>query len=84
MIMLVIWLWGLNALPGFSVNTEWVQTNIVFAKLDSTVDIQSIAQQLRQAGIIITAGNPVRFVTHKDITRQDIDTLLAKLRTLLA
>ncbi|EGR3918957.1 low-specificity L-threonine aldolase [Vibrio cholerae] len=75
---------GLNALPGFSVNTEWVQTNIVFAKLDATVDIQSIAQQLRQAGIIITAGNPVRFVTHKDITRQDIDTLLAKLRTLLA
>ncbi len=75
---------GLNALPGFSVNTEWVQTNIVFAKLDTTVDIQSIAQQLRQAGIIITAGNPVRFVTHKDITRQDIDTLLAKLRTLLA
>lgn len=69
---------------GFRLIPNGYRHNIVFAKLDATVDIQSIAQQLRQEGIIITAGNPVRFVTHKDITRQDIDTLLAKLRILLA
>lgn len=75
---------GLNELPGFSVNTEWVQTNIVFAKLDSHVDITAIAARLRQEGIIITPGNPLRLVTHKDITRENIDTLLSKLQALLA
>ncbi|ENM5842497.1 low-specificity L-threonine aldolase [Vibrio mimicus] len=75
---------GLNELPGFSVNTEWVQTNIVFAKLDSHMDITEIAARLRQEGIIITPGNPLRLVTHKDITRESIDTLLSKLQALLA
>ncbi|MEF3020346.1 low-specificity L-threonine aldolase [Vibrio mimicus] len=75
---------GLNELPGFSVNTEWVQTNIVFAKLDSHVDITAIAARLRQEGILITPGNPLRLVTHKDITRESIDTLLSTLQALLA
>lgn len=39
---------GLAELPGFSVNPDFVQTNIVFAKLDAKVDIQSIAEQLKQ------------------------------------
>ncbi|MFG0605509.1 low-specificity L-threonine aldolase [Vibrio mimicus] len=74
---------ALNALPGFSVNTEWVQTNIVFAKLEASVDIAAIAATLRQDDIIITPGNPLRLVTHKDISRHDIETLLAKLKAIL-
>lgn len=74
----------LNNLPGFSVNTQWVQTNIVFAKLEADIDITSIAASLRQEGIIITPGNPLRLVTHKDITRSDIETFLVKLKTMLA
>ncbi|QXC55973.1 low-specificity L-threonine aldolase [Vibrio mimicus] len=74
---------ALNALPGFSVNTEWVQTNIVFAKLEVSVDIAAIAATLRQDDIIITPGNPLRLVTHKDISRHDIETLLAKLKAIL-
>ncbi|KDO14187.1 threonine aldolase [Vibrio metoecus] len=74
----------LNNLPGFSVNTQWVQTNIVFAKLEADIDITSIAAILRQEGIIITPGNPLRLVTHKDITRSDIETFLVKLKTMLA
>ncbi|SEG04765.1 low-specificity L-threonine aldolase [Vibrio hangzhouensis] len=70
---------GLNNIPGFSVNSEFVQTNIVFAKLDQSVDIESVAKSLADDGITITPGNPIRFVTHKDITSQDIDVLLAKL-----
>ncbi|MGR5175890.1 low-specificity L-threonine aldolase [Vibrio mediterranei] len=70
---------GLNNIPGFSVNSEFVQTNIVFAKLDQSVDIESVAKSLAVDGITITPGNPIRFVTHKDITSQDIDVLLAKL-----
>lgn len=73
----------LAELPGFSVNPEFVQTNIVFAKLDASVDIHAIAEKLKQHGITISAGNPVRFVTHKDISQQDILTFTEKLKTLL-
>ncbi|HFQ4913019.1 TPA: low-specificity L-threonine aldolase [Vibrio vulnificus] len=71
---------GLSELPGVQVNPDFVQTNIVFAKLDDGIDIDAIAQKLAEESIIITPGNPIRFVTHKDISRQDIDLFLEKLR----
>lgn len=74
---------GLSELPGVHVNPDFVQTNIVFAKLDDNVDINTIAQKLAEESIIITPGNPIRFVTHKDISRQDIDLFLEKLRFFL-
>lgn len=74
---------GLATLPGFDVNPQWVQTNIVFAKLDDGVDIATLAQKLKQEQIIISPGNPIRFVTHKDISREDIDRLLSVLRSYL-
>ncbi|HDY8068467.1 TPA: low-specificity L-threonine aldolase [Vibrio vulnificus] len=74
---------GLSELPGVHVNPDFVQTNIVFAKLDDNVDIDAIAQKLAEESIIITPGNPIRFVTHKDISRQDIDLFLEKLRFFL-
>ncbi|HAS6259293.1 TPA: low-specificity L-threonine aldolase [Vibrio vulnificus] len=74
---------GLSELPGVHVNPDFVQTNIVFAKLDDSVDIDVIAQKLAKESIIITPGNPIRFVTHKDISRQDIDLFLEKLRFFL-
>ncbi len=70
---------GLSKIPGFSLNPEWVQTNIVFAKVDSSVDIHQLALSLKEEGIIFSPGNPVRFVTHKDISREDVDSLLSKL-----
>ncbi|EHD2240230.1 low-specificity L-threonine aldolase [Vibrio vulnificus] len=74
---------GLSELPGVHVNPDFVQTNIVFAKLDEGIDIDAIAQKLAKESIIITPGNPIRFVTHKDISRQDIDLFLEKLRFFL-
>ncbi|ANQ29302.1 low-specificity L-threonine aldolase [Vibrio natriegens] len=74
---------GLAELPGFSVNPDLVQTNIVFAKLEPQVDITSIAEKLKQQDIIITPGNPIRFVTHKDISEQDVATFLSALKSLL-
>ncbi len=75
---------GLANIPGFSLNPEWVQTNIVFAKVSPTVDIHGVASTLKQQGIIFSPGNPVRFVTHKDISRTDIDTFLEKLKSLVS
>ncbi|EGR7967198.1 low-specificity L-threonine aldolase [Vibrio vulnificus] len=74
---------GLSELSGVHVNPDFVQTNIVFAKLDDGIDINAIAQKLAKESIIITPGNPIRFVTHKDISRQDIDLFLEKLRFFL-
>ncbi|EIZ1360060.1 low-specificity L-threonine aldolase [Vibrio vulnificus] len=74
---------GLSELPGVHVKPDFVQTNIVFAKLDDGIDIDAIAQKLEKESIIITPGNPIRFVTHKDISRQDIDLFLEKLRFFL-
>lgn len=66
-------------LNGFSVNPDLVQTNIVFAKLADSIDIHTITNQLAQDGIKVSQGNPVRFVTHKDVSRDDIDFLISKL-----
>ncbi|CAM2916315.1 low-specificity L-threonine aldolase [Vibrio mytili] len=74
---------GLSELPGFSVNPDFVQTNIVFAKIEPHIDINRIAEELAKQNIVITPGNPVRFVTHKDISSQDIDLFLSSLKALL-
>lgn len=75
---------GLSELKGFHVNPEFVQTNIVFAKLDESVQIEQIAHQLANDGITVSPGNPIRFVTHKDISSEDIDLLLEKLAQYVA
>jgi threonine aldolase len=70
---------GLSKIDGYHVKPELVQTNVVFAKLEPTIDIKQVATKLSDDGITISPGNPIRFVTHKDVTSEDIDTLLAKL-----
>ncbi|ANS87312.1 L-threonine aldolase [Vibrio scophthalmi] len=69
---------GLSEIDGFSVNPEFIHTNIVFTKLDDSVDVKALAEKLAQDGITISPSNPLRFVTHKDISAQDIETLLLK------
>jgi len=39
-------------------------------------DEQALAQRCRNEGILISPGRTIRFVTHKDISRQDIDKVL--------
>ncbi|MEZ9232470.1 low-specificity L-threonine aldolase [Vibrio amylolyticus] len=74
---------GLNQLEGFTVNVARVETNIVFAKLDDSINISAIADKLGTESILISPGNPIRFVTHRDVSRQDIDTLIEKIGELL-
>ncbi|MDA9558128.1 low-specificity L-threonine aldolase [Vibrio sp.] len=75
---------GLNALDGFQVSTQHVHTNIVFAKVDSQLDIEHIAHELAKEDITITPSNPVRFVTHKDISEGDVERLLSTLQVVLS
>lgn len=73
----------LSVIPGFSVNPDVVQTNMLFAKLDTNIDQQALCEGLKEKGILITPGVPLRLVTHLDIRREDIDTFLATLKALL-
>lgn len=70
---------GLAKLDGYSLKVENVQTNIVFAKPDEGIDLEKLAQRLAGDSITITPSNPLRFVTHNDVSKQDVDLLLDKL-----
>ncbi|MBW3698137.1 low-specificity L-threonine aldolase [Vibrio sp. T187] len=74
---------GLSKMEGVSVNPDFVQTNIVFAKLADSIDINTIATKLATDGITVSPGNPIRFVTHRDISREDIDLFLIKFKSYL-
>ncbi|WP_260260593.1 low-specificity L-threonine aldolase [Vibrio intestinalis] len=70
---------GLAEIKGFHVNPDFVQTNIVFAKLGEEIDAKALVHYLTEKGITASAANPMRFVTHKDISAHDIETALSAL-----
>jgi threonine aldolase len=75
---------GLSEISGFNVNPDFVQTNIVFVKPDEQLDVNGLAAHLAQDGITITPSSPLRFVTHKDISADDIETFLASVQRFVA
>ncbi|MDN2483122.1 low-specificity L-threonine aldolase [Vibrio agarivorans] len=72
----------LDSIDGFNVNVDFVQTNIVFAKVDERIDIDLLTKSLEAKGILVSASNPIRFVTHQDVTRDKIDVLLSELKAM--
>ena len=73
----------LAKINGFTVNPDHVQTNMLFAKVDPAINQQQLVNKLRNDEIIISAGNPMRLVTHLGISREDIDTFLQALKNAL-
>ncbi|WP_318515850.1 low-specificity L-threonine aldolase [Photobacterium leiognathi] len=73
----------LNNVEGFAVNLTHIQTNILFAKVDESIDQTALVEQLKQQGILISAGNPMRFVTHLNISKEDIDRFITVLKATL-
>lgn len=61
----------LGELDQITIDRSRVQTNIVFA--DINADMKELYIHLKKHGIIIDTANPVRLVTHLDISEQDID-----------
>ncbi|WP_199287442.1 low-specificity L-threonine aldolase [Photobacterium chitinilyticum] len=70
----------LTNIEGFNVNIEHVTTNMLFANVDSAIDQLQIVKELKGEEILISAGNPMRLVTHLDISRDDIDVFIAALK----
>lgn len=67
---------SLAQLPGFEVDLATVQTNIVAANTQQ--DANQLSQKLAQNNVKANAVNNhrMRFVTHKDVTRADIEQAL--------
>lgn len=74
----------LGAIAGFNTFIYPVQTNILYVDVAEHIDIYRISNQLREKGFLISpAHKAMRFVTHKDISRQAIDQFIDLLKTQL-
>ncbi|MBA3009571.1 MAG: low-specificity L-threonine aldolase [Proteobacteria bacterium] len=62
---------GLAKIKGIKIDSEMVQTNIVFA--DITADMSKLHGHLKENRILIDPSSHLRLVTHLDIQAPDID-----------
>ncbi|HUG43161.1 MAG TPA: GntG family PLP-dependent aldolase, partial [Acidobacteriota bacterium] len=67
--------------PRFSVDLKSVQTNIVMAEVRKG-GAENVLESLRNSGILAVPTGPsqIRFVTHKDVSRQDIERVIGAIR----
>lgn len=70
----------LDKMPEFSLNPDNVQTNLVFAHLDKSIDQDSLITYLLENGIRMSKGQPMRFATHLDVTSNDISYITDTLK----
>jgi threonine aldolase len=75
---------GLASLPGFSIDLESVETNMVFASLDPE-RTGGLLPALAERGIVISGPGPnLRLVTHLDVSAEDVETVIEAARGRLA
>ena len=76
----------LNELEGFSVDLEKVQINMVFCSVNrDNFDFEDFAKKLLEKGIKTNPGEEgvIRFVTNKDVTREDLDYTIQCIKEIL-
>ena len=70
---------GLAEIDALEIDPTLTQTNIVYARCRKGRAAE-LKKALAEQGIIITAGDPIRLVTHLDVDRKAVDELLAAIR----
>jgi len=73
----------LTGLPGVSIEYGPTQTNMVFMRVAQN-HAEPLRQFLKQRGILIGGGNPIRLVTHLDISPADVGTFVDALAAFLS
>jgi len=73
----------LNDIDGFTVNLEQVTTNMVFVNVNKSIDINLLANQLKNKNILISPNHTMRLVTHLDINIPAIDIFITQLKRLI-
>ncbi|HEY1992274.1 MAG TPA: low-specificity L-threonine aldolase [Gammaproteobacteria bacterium] len=71
---------GLAGLPGLDLDPKRVQTNMIFGAVDPA-RIGALAEHLKQQNIVVLPNPSLRLVTHLDVSRQDVDTVIAAFRS---
>jgi threonine aldolase len=67
---------GLAAVAGVTLDSSLVETNMVFISLP-TDHREALRRFLKERGVLIAGGDPVRLVTHLDVDGEDIDRVVA-------
>lgn len=62
---------ALSGIDGISIDRAAVQTNMVFVDIHRG-EPRPLAAYLKKNGILINPGNPLRLVTHMDVSRSDV------------
>ena len=76
---------GLQELPLYEIDMATIQTNIVIASIsEDGPDAYQLSETMKQKGILVIPFGPkkIRFVTHLNISRSDINLCLDKLTNL--
>mgnify|MGYP000872137043 FL=1 len=77
---------GLATLPGITLDLNNVQTNIVICDIKKTgLEPTQFISGLEKKGVLVSSfgGYRIRFTTHKDVSRSDIEYALTVCRNLL-
>ncbi|KAF7764165.1 threonine aldolase [Pseudoalteromonas citrea] len=74
----------LNEVKGFDTSAYSVSTNIVYVDVAQSINLNGLATTLAENGILLTSSYAgMRLVTHKDINKMSIDTLIYSLEQYL-
>ena len=67
---------GLAGLPGLTLDPKLVQTNMIFGAVDPS-RIGALAEHLKKQGIVILPNPSLRLVTHLDVSKDDVQKVIA-------
>ena len=74
----------LNKLSVFEIDIDWVHTNIAIVNIVGEETSQSVFEKLTELkiGAIPTSPTKIRFVTHLDVSREDIDEAISRIKSI--
>jgi threonine aldolase len=77
---------GPAELPGIRLDPERVVTNIIIFDVSETgITADEICARLKERGILASGfGSSIRMVTHYDVSREDIETALREIKTVVS
>jgi threonine aldolase len=78
---------GVAELPGIFIDSSTVQTNIVIFDISGTgTDAKHICARLKDSGVLAIgiSETHIRMVTHRDVSRGDIERTVTRLRDILS
>jgi threonine aldolase len=70
---------GLADIPGIRIDLASVQTNMVFFTPPADTS-RLLTQYLQERDILVDSGATIRLVTHLDVSREDVSTVVAMIR----